>query len=436
MKKHFARLRQHAGSLRQNRRGNAMMLTALAMPVLLGATGYGVDTAQWYMWKRELQHSADQAAIGGAWARAYSNSANYQARAVQEFNANQGLTTSFAATPNVSLTNYSGGTNNAVLVSVTATKRLPFSGYLFNQSATISVSSTAQFAQGGTYSACFVTLRETGTAFTVGGSATVRANCGLGALSCDPNAIVIDGSANVQTTSIATCGTANVPTSLQSLVSERVTGLEDAYADWTFPEPTNSTQNRTVSCSGKGQNKVASPQPGRYAGGITVSCATTFASGIYFIDGGTLDLTYNATVVGNNVLFVLMNGATLRLGGQGNSAAIQLSPMTKAQLETLGYPSTTADRLSKMLIVQDPETNDEEVDMQINGNATISMAGVMYLPKGNVQINGNARSASNLCFQISAYTLDIRGSAYLETLCSTDQVTSIGSGAARVRLVG
>lgn len=435
MRTKLATITKRLAEIRKSRSGNMMMMTALAMPVLIGATGYGVDTAQWYLWKRELQHSADQAALGGAWVRAYSSTGNYQARALQEFNANLDLTEGYTATPSVRLTNYSGGTNNAVLVTATATRRLPFSGSLLGRSATIAVSATAKFAAGGTYSACFVTLRETGTAFQVGGNATVKANCGLGALSCDPNAIVIDASATVQTTSIATCGTASVPTSLQGVVSERVTGLTDAYANWTFPQATNAT-TRTLACSGKGQNKIATPQPGRYVGGFAISCATTFTSGIYFIDGGTLDMTYNATVVGNNVLFVLMNGATLKLGGQGNSAAIQLSPMTKAQLEALGFNATQAERLSKILIVQDPETNDEEVEMIINGNATISMAGVMYLPKGNVKINGNARSASNLCFQISAYTLDIRGSAYLETLCSSNQVTSIGSSAAGVALVG
>jgi Flp pilus assembly protein TadG len=423
-------------ALRENRSGNAMMLTALAMPVLVGATGYGVDTAQWYMWKRELQHSVDQAAIGGAYARAYGATGNYQTRALQEFNANQALTADFTATPSISLTNYSGGTNNAVLVTATATRRLPFSGSLFDSAATIAVSATAKFAAGGTYSACFVALRETGTAFSVGGNATVRANCGLGALSCDANALVIDGNANVTTTAITTCGTADVPPNLQGLVSEGVTTLEDAYADLAIPEPTNATPNRTIACTGTGRNRIARPQPGRYVGGITVSCATTFASGIYFVDGGRLDLTYNASVVGNNVLFVLMNGATLQLGGMGNAAAVQLSPMTKAQLEALGYSSTTADALSKMLIVQDPDTNTNEVSMQINGNATITMSGVMYLPKGNVQINGNARSASNLCFQISAYTLDIRGNAYLDTLCSAEQTTSIGNAAASVNLVG
>ena len=62
--------------------GNAVLLTALGMPVLVGAAGYAMDMAQMYAWKRELQHSVDQAALAGAWALAYNkNSQNYECHA-------------------------------------------------------------------------------------------------------------------------------------------------------------------------------------------------------------------------------------------------------------------------------------------------------------------------------------------------------------------
>lgn len=421
--------------LRRSVRGNAMMITALAMPVLLGATGYGVDTAQWYMWKRELQHSVDQAALGGAWARAYNPTADYETRAKQEFDSNQAVTSAFTATPVVSLTSYSGGSNNSVLVTTTATRRLPFSGMLFDRSATIAVSAQAAFAPGGSYSACLVSLKRDGTAFTVGGSATVIANCGLGALSCSDDAIMIDGSANVTTTSIVTCGTANVPANLQGKVTDGVTSLEDVYADWEIPAPNANTQNQTKTnyCVGNGQKAIANLNPGIYTGGYTASCNTTFNSGIYFFDGGIVDLTTNANVIGNNVLFVLRNGATIKLGGQGNGS-LQLSPMTEAQLLATPYAANAA-RLSKMLVMQDG-TNPNPVDMVLNGNVNVTMSGILYLPKGNVTVNGNASSSSNLCFQISSYTLKISGSAYLQTLCDAASSTALGNGAAKVRLVG
>ena len=69
----------------KDRSGNAVLLTALGMPVLIGAAGYAMDMAQMYAWKRELQHSVDQAALAGAWALAYDkNTSSWQARALQE----------------------------------------------------------------------------------------------------------------------------------------------------------------------------------------------------------------------------------------------------------------------------------------------------------------------------------------------------------------
>lgn len=436
MKTQRAKISSHLARLRRSRRGSTMMLTALALPALIAAIGYGVDTAQWYMWKRELQHSVDQAALGGAWAKSYSATADYSTRALQEFNANQSVTAGFAATPNIQLASYSGGSNNSVLVTVTATRHLPFSGSLFNTSATIAVSAQAAFAPGGSYSACLVSLKKEGTAFTVGGNATVIANCGLGALSCSNNAITIDGSASVTTTSIVTCGTASVPAGLQSKVTEGATALEDVYKNWTVPAPTASTPDQTKAnhCNGNGNKAIATLDPGIYQGGFTASCNTTFNAGVYFFDGGTVDLSTNANVIGNNVLFILRNGATIKLGGQGSGGSLQLSPMTEQQLAATPY-SADANKLSQMLVMQD-STNTEPVEMHINGNTNVTMSGILYLPKGNVTVNGNASSSSNLCFQISSYTLHISGSAYLQTLCSASQTTSIGSATAKVNLVG
>src|SRR3989337_306726 len=68
--------------------GNTTMLVALGMPMLIGGAGLGVDLAQWYMWKRELQYAVDQAAIAGAYARLESaTELTYITRATQEFEA-------------------------------------------------------------------------------------------------------------------------------------------------------------------------------------------------------------------------------------------------------------------------------------------------------------------------------------------------------------
>lgn len=388
------------------------------------------------MWKRELQHSVDQAAIAGAWTLAYDeDSQSYKARALQDFGANQEVTADFDSIPVVNLADFDGGSDNSVLVTATASRSLPFSSFLTKKPAVIRAVAQAAFEEGRDFNACLITLKDDGTSFEVGGNATVNANCGLGALSCDDDSIVINGSADVTTSSIATCGTASVPAANQSAVSENVTGLEDIYAATPIPQSDDSTPSKSYSCP-KGKKKGgAYPEPGIYNGGITVKCDTYFQPGIYFIDGGTLDLTHNATVTGFNVMFVLREGASLKLGGSGANGSVNLTPMVSADFVGTTY-ETDADKLANMLFIEDKGEETSPVEHKINGNSNFKIEGVVYLPNGNVKINGGAGMDHDLCFQVSAWTLDIRGNAKLKTICEYDDSSSLGGGTPGVRLIG
>lgn len=415
-------------ALRRCRSGNATILVGVGLPALIGGAGFAVDTAQWYMWQRELQHSVDQAAYAGAWALAYDDSAEtYETRALQEYDANISKTADFDTTPDVRIADYAGGTANSVVVTSTATKTLPFSSFLTGNSTTIRATAQASFAEGFDFNACLVSLKDSGTGTTIGGNAVVRAQCGLAALSCSEDAITIDGSATVETDMLVACGTIDAEDN-EDVTVENVQGLEDIYAD--LDPPTNDTR-RTYSCTGKGQNKQASILPGTY-NGLVVSCTTTLASGIYVINGGTLDLAANYNVTGSGVMFILKNGATLKLGGSGNGNRLNLTPMSAADFVGTAYEDD-ADKLSDILIFEDRNNNPSQ-DHIFNGNSNSIIEGLIYLPDGNVRINGTADVTAQ-CLQISAQTIDIRGNAYLETLCPLDQTTSVGSSTPNVKLV-
>ena len=152
--------------------GNAMLLVALAMPMLIGGTGYAVDTAQWYMWKRELQFATDQGAIAAAWALSdNSTKGSYVTRATQEYDNNLAATADYASSPTVQLTNYNGGTDNSVIVSASVTRELPFSSQITGSPTTVDVTSQAQFEQGTLIYSCIVATDEHADgAITIGGS--------------------------------------------------------------------------------------------------------------------------------------------------------------------------------------------------------------------------------------------------------------------------
>ena len=59
-------------------RGNVMMMSALAMPVMLGMAGLALEGGNWYHLQRKMQNAADAAAIAAA---ADGTSARYLAEA-------------------------------------------------------------------------------------------------------------------------------------------------------------------------------------------------------------------------------------------------------------------------------------------------------------------------------------------------------------------
>lgn len=423
-------IRRFFGNFRSNLSGNATMLVALGMPALIGGAGYAVDTAQWYMWKRELQHSVDQAAYAGALALAHEDSKeNFETRAKQEYETNLDKVKTFASLPSISIANYAAGVNNSVIVSATATKRLPFSSFLTGSAATIRATAQASFAPGGTYQACLVALAEDGTSLDIGGNATISAKCGLAALSCSDDAVVIDGSATVDTDSIVTCGKATVPEANKGAVTEGATGLTDIYADL---DPPTDDRPRKYDCSGTGHNAQASLQGGTY-NSIVVSCTTVLNPGIYVIDGGELDLAANYNVTGLGVVFVLKNGARLKLGGNGNHNRISLTPPSSSFYEGTIY-AENANRLADILIFEDRNSSPPSPGHQLNGNSNSLIEGLMYFPNGTLTVNGTANVTAQ-CLQISAYKIKILGNAKLETLCPLESATSVGSSTSSIRLV-
>lgn len=191
----FNRIRRTISRLKGSTSGNATLLVALGMPALIGGAGLAVDTAQWYMWKRELQFAADQAALAGAWARTDAETELlYQERAAQELEANLSITSDFIDQPSISIEDYGDGNDNSVLVSVSATKRLPFSSFLTGNDATVFASAQASYGEGRTYSACILAVNETDDgAIIIQGNVTLAQSCGIAALSIADEAITRNG---------------------------------------------------------------------------------------------------------------------------------------------------------------------------------------------------------------------------------------------------
>ena len=248
----FKRIRRSLAELRRSTSGNTAILVAAGMPALIGSAGLAVDTAQWYMWKREMQYAVDQAAIAGAWSKVKGSTGTaYQTRALQELNANLQIV-DFHGTPTVALADYvqdAGMDDNSVVVTMSATKTLPFTSILTDQGATISVKAQARFQQGQTFTSCLIAVDpSTKGAIVVKGNAYIVAKCGATALSPDDEAISNDGKGVFDVGWLVSAGGIdddfNGRAGLQ--IFERQTGLVDPFGDLAAP---TSPGSKTYTCS-------------------------------------------------------------------------------------------------------------------------------------------------------------------------------------------
>lgn len=511
--------------------GNAALLVAAGMPALIGAAGLGVDTAQWYMWKREMQYAADQAALAGAWALVGGTTGEgYVTRAKQELNVNL-QQVNFAGTPTVQKQDWEGGTNNSVVVSFSATKRLPFSAFLTDKAVTVSARAQAVFQQGRSFTSCLIAVDpDTRGAITIGGNAYVVAGCGAAALSTNTDSVIKNGGAvfevgwivsqggiddafndgsteiwenqsnltdpfahltppNNPTPRTLTCvngGTkyvAQVATSWkqysQNMVStngnawktsggevltsqgDQTKQMDFTYAVTVGQQITNlrtvsegivqleTSGNKTtykrldtvlyetgtvLSVVNQSVNAGAYPQPGTYSD-FVISCDTTMAKGVYVINGGMLSINAQNNLTGEGVMFVLKNGAGIRINGGSN---VRLRAMTYDEMVDPSSGAMTASQavaLKDMLIFEDKESSGDNLD-KINGNSGMVLDGTVYLPKSTVSFAGTTDVVTR-CFVLAAGRIVIEGTARMTRFCPTDVINtvSVGGTGNSVRLV-
>jgi Flp pilus assembly protein TadG len=225
-------------------------------------------------------------------------------------------------------------------------------------------------------------------------------------------------------------------------------------ANGTTAGSTSSTTTAWTQLSGTGQNKIwekkvtttttttsnvvtsstqsgAALQPGTY-GQIKVSCTTTFATGVYIIDGGGLEINGQHQVTGSSVMFVLKNGAYLKINGGAN---INLTAIQASDLIARGISSTEANKLAGMLVFEDRESEGTSQN-NINGNASTVLNGTIYLPVSNIDFSGTAGVTSQ-CLMIAANTINITGNANMTTFCpaGSTEDTVVAQSASTVKLV-
>lgn len=411
-------------SLGRNERGNVLLLTAMGLPIMLGGAGFGVDTAQWYLWKRELQTAVDAAALSGAYTYSQKTSYDYQASARRELARNVDVAT-VTAGPVVRGT-WGPGSHDAITVSATAQRVLPFSALLGVSAPVLRAQATAAIIPDGIH--CMVSLdKEAEAAIDVNGNAYLGLGCGMSSNSRDPKAVMLRGG-RVLASPISSVGGIEAADGVLepgTTLRRYSAGQKDPFAGVTYTVPAGTQEVPFVRPQGKAKNEPTNFEAGIHRGNVSLVDNIHFGPGVHIFDGGTVTINANAIVTGENILIVLKNGAKLELNG---GAEISLSAATSA---VNNIPSN----LVGVLIFEDASTAGSTMQTSfINGTADINLGGAIYMPTQQFKFTGNG-SPNTECLLFVARRIVVTGSARIENECDGTPPYSVDTSVEVVRLV-
>lgn len=397
-------------NLLKDRRGNALVMGAAALPVLIGFSGLATDTIQWTMWKRQLQRAADSAAI----AAVYERESNSGSTATVPSTVNQDLDVNLhtvmdlkSGYPQLSYPANSGSVTNQVRVTLAVQQRLPFSSLFMNSPPTIVANSTAGTISGG--DACVQALEtnasKTGITLT-GNTSVYLPDCVMHSNSPSSNAASAGGSSQVTALAIAAVGGIQQSNNWQVQSYRPYSpALPDPFANVT---PTPSEMKCTSAALTHSTNFSSLPAGTNCFSSLSVGSNRTLNIpsnfGPIFINGGSVDLkgAFNC----NGCTIVLTNSST------GPTAAIGTISSNAQATNNITAPTTG--KYKGIAVYQDRRAPDCNGCNKINGGSTSLITGALYLPSQELVYNGNG-TTNPMCLMMVARRLTFSGNSTIST---------------------
>ncbi len=394
--------------------GNFSLLFALALPIIVGAAGLGIDVGRWELAHKSLQRAADSAAVSAAIAYQANIAANLTSQGAAVA-ASYNFTSSNGATVTVNRPPLSGSNTsntNAVEVIISQPQARMFTA-LFGSGA---VPETGRAVAVGGSKICVLALDPTATAaVSAQGSINIAApNCSIYSDSNSSTSVSAGGSAQVSALQIGAVGTVSGQTNMTTSngIVNNSSVIPDPYADVPMPSYSGCDQNNFSAKS------TMTIYPGVYCNGFSLNAGAnvTMAPGIYFIDRGSMAINGSATLSGSGVTIVFTsssgaNYATARIAG---GATVSLSAPTSGP--TAG------------IVLFGDRAMPVGTNFALGGGSSQSLNGATYLPKGAISYAGGA-SGFDGCSQVIGDTIGFVGSANLAINCPSSGTKVIGPAA-------
>jgi len=412
---------------KDNDQGSTGIAISISFPAIIGACLFMTEVGFWRLKKSDIQTTADMAALAAGYQ--YIISANerdtrvaaYADAVDNSFDPENGSIT-------VSVPPTSGEYAGLDAVQITISQDLPLvlGGFFIDEPVSATVSAVAVFG-GQSSPACVLSLEPSGTSISVGGNVDVTLNgCGIHANSTSSPAINAYGSVTISAACLAASG--GVSFTGESLTMDDCAAprenqpvIADPYADVEVPAGVSGMACSAPTVSGNGNNATMSfPDP---AGGVVRICnnsinlagTVNLEPGTYIFDGTDLSFNSHAALTGDDVTLIFMNDGEISSLNGNNTLDIQ-APATGDYAGIAIY----ADRNTM---------GSNSWDFQ--GNADISITGVIYLPTLDIDYGGGAGTNATECTQLVARSIEFRGNSGFATNCDMWGTRDIIGGAFR-----
>lgn len=416
-----------------DRRGNALIIAGAALPLVVGSAGLATDTIQWTMWKRQLQRAADSAALAAVYARAQDGTLTATTLVPmvnQDLSKNRCLAATNCTDPLKSgypiVTTPANASTNiyTTRVVVAAQQRLGFSSLFMSAAPTITASATAAMIPDGEY--CLVTLAKTGSAITIGGSASANLGCGAISNSVDPTVSVSTNGASYNFTADPVAAVGGMPSSING-----ATELQPFHV--AMPDPFENKYSTAVpagtTCRNFNQQIIGSPQGTNGVVELSPGCFNSFNGGnntyhlnpgVYYLNNTNISLSGQTKLTGTGVtlIFTGTNPGSISMNGSSSM--------------NLAAPTDPTNPYYKMLMIQSPNATPGN-DNTINGNNDTALDGAIYFPKGDMTFTGSNTSATK-CAMVVSLTAEFTGNTAIQnnTVGCTANMTVTGK---QIRLI-
>jgi Flp pilus assembly protein TadG len=409
----------------RDRAGNVAIISALCLPIVLGAFGIGAEAASWIASKRALQNAADAAAVAAA-TNAGSSYADEAKGVAAQYGFKDGTNNVTVTASNSATCPAGAGTGPCYSVTVSyATPLLLAQVVGYGGDTTLSgspakiISATAVAVQGPTQrDYCLVALAKSGAdpALTTDGApnadlsgCNIASNTGA---TCNGHNLQADnGDAHTQNNGCGIQQHSNMGT-----VDDQYAAMASAIPS-TDPCPSRyPSRNYATKPVKKGDPPLPAentPSGTLSGGGVQTICGDFVPSGDLTITQDTTIVIRNGSLDANGYTIQTTNGAHATFVFAGGAANPNGAGYTHTVTGggTLDIQAPESGDWKGMTLYQDPALT-SGVNIAAAGNSpTWNMTGAVYFPRANVTLSGAVNKSANgkSCFIMVADTVRING---------------------------